>query len=183
MGILFSIRCLGLRQHALHFFLNGLVAPVGAGNMNSMMPTMLRILEATGLPVTITDGVSTAYTRDQLDIPKTHVNDAACLDLPTEVSNHSGPVTVLKRQRQHTRQSINCDAKGSPANKGFPAYSRLPRSTQGYTTPPAHSTGPRRLRGIRTGDIVRINHKSGQTFTGRAWLGLKNQKVKIKGRP
>ena len=29
MGILFSIRCLGLCQHALHFFLNGLVAPVG----------------------------------------------------------------------------------------------------------------------------------------------------------
>ena len=30
MGILFSIRCLGLCQHALQFFLNGLVAPVVA---------------------------------------------------------------------------------------------------------------------------------------------------------
>ena len=94
---------------------------------------------------------STAYTRHQLGIPKSHVNDAAGLNIPTEVNNHSSPVTVLKRQRQHTRQSINCDAKGSPANKGFPAYSSLPRSTQGYTTPPAHSIGPRRLHGIRTG--------------------------------
>ena len=104
----------------------------------------------------------------------------ACLDLPTEVNNHSGPVTVLKRQRRHTRQAINCDAKGSPANKGFPAYSRLPRSTQGYTTPPAHSVGPRRLRGIRTGDIVRINHKSGQTFTGRATGHIKNNRILLK---
>ena len=94
-----------------------LVHLTGAGHLNSVMPTMLRILEATGLPITITDGVSTAYTRDQLDIPKTHVNDAACLDLPTEVSNRSGTVTVLKRQRRHTRQSINCDKGGSPANK------------------------------------------------------------------
>ena len=154
-----------------------------AGHLNSVMPTMLRVLEATGLPITITDGVSTAYTRDQLDIPKTHVNDAACLNLPTNVDNHSGPATVLKRQRRHTRQAINCDAKGSPANKGFPAYSSLPRAIQGYTTPPAHSVGPRRLRGIRTGDIVRISHHTGQTYTGRATLGLKNREVKIKGRP
>ena len=160
-----------------------LVQLTTAGHLNSVMPAMLRVLENIGLPVTISDGTSTAYTRRQLGIPKSHVNDAACLDLPTEVNNHSGPVTVLKRQRRHTRQAINCDAKGSPANKGFPAYSRLPRSTQGYTTPPAHSVGPRRLRGIRTGDIVRLNHKSGQTFTGRATLGLKNQEVKIKGHP
>ena len=178
-----------------------------AGYLNSVMPAMLRVLEDTGLPVTISDGASTAYTRHQLDmpkshvndaacldlptkvknysgpvtvLPKSHVNDAACLDLPTKVKNYSGPVTVLKRQRRQTRQSINCDAKGSPASKDFPTYSRLPRSTKGYTTPPAHSTSPRRLRGIRTGDIVRINHKSGQTFTGRATLDLKAQRVKTK---
>ena len=103
------------------------------------------------------DGASTAYSRHQLGIPKTHVNGAACLDLPNEVTNTSGPATVLKRHRRHTRQSINCDAKGSPDNKEFPTYSRLPKSTQGYTTPPAHSRGPRRLRGIRSGDIVCIN--------------------------
>ena len=158
-----------------------LVQLTPTGHLNSVMPAMLRVLKDTGLPVTVSDGTSTAYTRHQLGIPKTHVNDAACLDLPTEVNNHSGPVTVLKRQRRHSRQSINCDAKGSPDSKGFPAYSRLSRSTQGYTTPPAHSTGPRRLRGIRTGDIVRINHKSGQTYSGRATLALKDRRVKIKG--
>ena len=158
-----------------------LVPLTSTGHLNSVMPAMLRILENTGLPVTISDGTSTAYTKHQLDIPKNHVNDAACLDLPTKVNNHSGPVTVLKRQRRHNRQAINCDANGSPANKRFPAYSRLSRSTQGYTTPPAHSTDPRRLRDIPTGDIVRINHKSGQTFTGRATLALKDRRVKIKG--
>ncbi len=158
-----------------------LVPLTSTGHLNSVMPAMLRVLKDTGLPVTISDGANTAYTRHQLGIPKSHVNDAACLDLPTEVDNLSGPVTMLKRQRRHTRQSINCDAKGSPANKGFPAYSRLPKSTQGYTTPPAHSVGPRRLRGIRTGDIVRLNHKSGQTFTGRATVKLKHKRVEIKG--
>ena len=157
-----------------------LVPLTSTGHLNSVMPAMLRVLKDAGLPVTIRDGTSTAYTRHQLGIPKSHVTDAACLDLPTEVNNHFGPVTVLKRQRRHSRQSINCNAKGSPASKDFPAYSRLPRSTQGYTTQPAHSVGPRRLAGIRTGDIVSINHHTGHTFTGRATLALKAHRVKIK---
>ena len=105
-------------------------------------------------------------------IPKSHVNDAACLDLTTTVINLNNPVTVLKRQRRHTRQSINCNANGSPYSKDFPTYSRLSRATQGYTTTPAHSVGPRRLAGIRSGHIVCIHHK-GQTRTGRATVALK----------
>ena len=154
-----------------------LVLLTPAGHLNSLMPALLKVLEDTGLPVTIFDGASTAYTRHQLSIPKNHVNDAACLDLPIEVNNHSGPVTVLRRQPRHNRQSINCDANGSPASKHFPDYSRLPKSTQGYTTPPAHSAGPRRLNGIRSEDIVRIDHHTGQTHTGRATLALKDQRV------
>ena len=157
-----------------------LVPLTSTGHLNSVMPAMLGVLQAARLLITICDGTSTAYTRHQLDIPKSHVNDAACLDLPTEVNNHSGPVTVLKRQRRHNRQSINCNANGSPYSKDFPAYSRLPRATQGYTTPPAHSVGPRRLHGIRSGDIVRI-HRKGQTRTGRATVALKDRRVKIKG--
>ena len=156
-----------------------------AGHLNSVMPAMLKVLENIGLPVTTSDGVSTAYTRHQLSIPKSKVNDAACLDLPTAVNNHSGPITVLRRQRRHKRQSINCNDAGTPYSTEFPSYSRLPREIQGYTTPPAHSAGPRRIKGIRSGDIVRIKHHSGQTYTGRATLGLKRPRVKIrfKGHP
>ena len=32
-----------------------------------------------------------------------------------------------------------------------------------------------------TGDMVRLNHHSGRTITGRATMGLKNKEVKIKG--
>ena len=157
------------------------LAPLtSTGHLNSVMPAMLKVLENTGLPVTISDGATTAYTRHELGTPKSHVNDAACLALHTEVNNHSGPVTVLKRQRRHNRQSINCNANGSPYSKDFPAYSRLPRATQGYTTPPAHSVGRRRLHGIRSGDIVRIQRK-GQTHTGRATVALKDRRVKIIG--
>ena len=149
-----------------------------AGQLNSAMPAILATLEATSLPVTICDGASTAYTRNQLGLAKSHVNDAACLDLPEEVVDLTNKVTVLKRQGRHRRQSINCDENGRPAGKDFPAYSRLPRSQQGYTTPPAHSVGPRRLHGIASGDIVRIRGR-----IGRATVYLKNRRAVIKGKP
>ncbi len=149
-----------------------------AGQLNSAMPAILEILEATGLPVTTSDGASTAYTRNQLGITKSHINDAACLDIPEEVADLTNKVTVLKRQGRHRRQSINCDVHGSPASKNFPNYSRLPRCQQGYTTPPAHSTGPRRLHGIASGDLVHI-----KDLTGRATLHINNRRVAIKGKP
>ena len=158
-----------------------LVPLTSAGHLNSVMPAMLEVLKATGLPVTINDGAHTAYTRHQLDIPKSHVNDDACLDLPTEVGNLTGPVTLLRRQRRHNRQSINCNASGTPYSKDFPAYSRLSRSQQGYTTPPAHSTAPRRLKSIGSADMIRIVHRTGQTFTGRATLSLRDKRIKMKG--
>ena len=149
-----------------------------AGQLNSAMPAIIEILETTRLPVTISDGTSTAYTRRHLGIAKSHVNDAACLDLPEEVVNLTARTTTLKRQGQHCRQSVNCNAHGSPASKDFPNYSRLARSQQGYTTPPAHSVGPRRLHGIASGDLVRIRGR-----TGRATLKLKDRRTVIKGKP
>ena len=160
--------------------LDQMVPLTSAGRLNSVMPAIRATLDATGLPVTHCDGVTTAFTRKQLGIGKTHVNDAACLDLPERLDNLDCPMTVLKRQRRHMRQSINCDGNDSPDSKEFPAYSRLPRGQQGYTTPPAHSVGPRRLRGIRTGDIVQIRQKNRQTFTGRATLQLKDNRIHIK---
>ena len=159
---------------------NQIVPLTRAGRLNSAMPTIRAILDATGLPVAHCDGVNTAFTRKQLGIEKTHVNDAACLNLPKTLSNMDCPLTVLKRQRRHMRQSIDCDGNGSPDSKDFPAYSRLPREKQGYITPRAHSAGPRRLHGIRTGDLVRIRQRNGQTFTGRATLQIKQKRVKIK---
>ena len=157
------------------------VVPLTAvGRLNSAMPAILDMLDATGLPMTISDGASTSYTRHQLGIAKSHVNDAACLDRPTAVAYRTNRTTLLHRQRRHKRKSINSDIKGSPNSKEFPAYSCLPRCQQGYTTPPAHSVGPRRLRGIRSGDLVRIHHRSGHFYTGRATLDLKARQVKIK---
>ena len=149
-----------------------------AGQLNSTMPAILEVLEATGLTVTISDGASTAYTRSQLGIVKSHVNDAACLDLTEEVADLTNKVTVLKRQGRHRRQSINCDANGSPASKNFTDYSSLPRCQQGYTTPPAHSTGPRRLHGMASGDLVRIRGR-----TGRATVHINGRRAVIKGKP
>ena len=161
--------------------LEQLVPLTAAGQLNSATPAIQDVLEATGLTVTFSDGASTAYTRQQLGLAKSHVNDAACLNFPEEVVDLTNTVTVLKRQGRHCRRAINCDASGNPASKDFPAYSRLPRSQQGYTTPPGHSAGPRRLHGIATGDLARIRHHTGQTYSGRATVGLRQRNVKIKG--
>ena len=154
-----------------------------AVQLNSVMPTVLETLKATGLTVTTTDGVTTSHARSLLGLQKSHVNDAACLNLPEQVTNLVAKTTILKRQGQHCRQSINCDEDGSPAGDEFPKYSRLPREKQGYTTPPAHSTGPRRLHGMESGDIVRIIRQNGQTSIGRATLKLKRKRIEIKGKP
>ena len=164
----------------IHQQLGEIVPLTSAGRLNSVMHAMQAILHATGLPVTRCDGVTTAFTRRVLGIEKTNVNAAACLDLPERISNLDCPLTLLKRQRRHMRQSINCDGKGRPDSKEFPDYSRLPQEKQGYTTPPAHSAGPRRLHGIRTGDTVRIRQRNGQTFSVRATLKLKDRRVEIK---
>ena len=159
---------------------NRMVPLTAAGHLNSVMPQILTMLEATGLPVTVCDGASTAYARQPLGIEKSHVNDAPCLDLPERVDNLTARITQLKRHSRRQRQSINCDKHGSPASKDFPDYCRLPRSQQGYTAPPAHSVGPRRLRGIRSGDLVRIRHHSGQDYTGRCTLAFQDRRVKLK---
>ena len=115
-----------------------LVPLTSAGHLNSVTPAMLRVLEPTGLPVTTSDGdgASTAYTRHQPGIPKSHVNDAAGLDFPTQVNNLEIPITVLRGQRRYNRQSISCNPNGSPASKAFPDYCRLPRTkrTSHWTT-------------------------------------------------
>ena len=163
--------------------LKKLVPLTDAGQLNTVMPSVLEILKATGLPVTTTDGVTTSYGRDQLGIEKSHVNDAACLDLPQHVSNLVARITILKRQGRHRRQSIQCEKNGRPKGDEFPDYSRLPRSRQGFTTPPAHSTGPRRLNGISSGDIVRVQNQKGRQAMGRVTMKLKDQRTVIKGKP
>ena len=115
--------------------LKKLVPLTDAGQLNTVMPSVLKMLKATGLPVTTTDGVTTSYSRDQLGIEKSHVNDAACLDLPQHVSNLVAKTTILKRQGRHKRQSINCNKFGTPDSDKFPDYSRLPRSKPGIHHP------------------------------------------------
>lgn len=133
-----------------------------------------------GLPVAVCEGASTAFTRQLLDIPKSYVNDAACLDQLTYVANLQCTTTVLKRQRRHKHQSINCDANGSPYSKDFPGCG-LPHPQQGYTTPPTRSIGPRRLRGISAHDIMHVNHHSSLAHTGAATLDLKARRIKLEG--
>ena len=109
------------------------------------------------------------------------MNDAACLDQPSNIVNLSAGTVILKRQRSHKRQSINCNAHGSPASKDFPNYNRLPRARQGYTTPPSHSTGPRRLHGSASGDLVLITRRDGSKRIGRATVDLKTDGCESRG--
>ena len=117
---------------------NQLVPLTAAGHLNSVMPRILETLEATGLPVTTCDGASTSFTRQQLGIAKSHVNDAACLHLPQQVHNLAMPTIVLKRQRRHQRQSINCNSRGSPSQQAFPRLQQVAPASAG----PHHAASP-----------------------------------------
>ena len=157
--------------------LESMIPLTEAGHFNTVISRILERLQATGLPVITSDGVTTAWTRRQLGVAKSCANDAALLDRPHQVDNLDSSATVLKRQRRHRRQSIRCDKYGNPASRDYPDYCRRPRSQQGFTRPPGHSVGPRRLRSIRSGDLVRIHHRSGEQYTGHATVILKARRV------
>ena len=150
-----------------------------AGNMNSTRQKILAVYQGANIPLTITNGFITSKSRTKRGIIKSHTNDAACLDNLDSVNGLECSITILKRIRRHKRQSIRNNKYGSPMSKEFPNYSRLSRAVQGFTTPPAHSIGPRRLRGIRSSDIVKIQHKNGIWYYGFCIIGIKRQRIFI----
>ena len=155
-----------------------------ATHMNHLMPLIMKGLEGLEVPVAESDAVETAYTRKRLGVPKTHVNDAACLNSPETLTGIPETVTVIRAVGHGKRQMLTPPSKhGTPRyitgpkgrNRGYRAYCKLPRDQQGFTTMPGHRGRQRRVKGVTSGDLVRYIHPVEGAVMGYATLVLQRR--------
>jgi 5-methylcytosine-specific restriction endonuclease McrA len=112
-----------------------------AAAVNATRWALANALQATGLPVELATGGRTKFNRSQLDIPKTHALDAACVGEVAEVTGWCKPTLTLK-----------CTGRGS--------YQRTRLDQYGF--PRGYLTRVKRIHGFQTGDRVRADVPKGK---------------------
>ena len=152
----------------------------GATQMNIIVPELLRRLEVMGLPTAEYDAYTTSWTRKRLGVPKTHVNDALCVGAPDVLAYLPERKTVARSTGHGDRQMLRPpDRHGNPRGRGYRAYCALPRQQQVYTACPGHRARRKQLRGMASGDLVRLNHRRHGVLQGYATLDKKRNRVGI----
>ena len=156
----------------------------GAAHLNIVMSTILRELGSLDLPLEQTDAATTSWNRRKLNVPKSHVADAAVLgncaslaDLPEMAT------TITSRARNGRRFRAQIDANGTVRGRAWRKYARLNPYQRAKVSPPGHST-PRKRFGeqqIASGDLVRIRHRSANIITGQAVIANAGTRVRISG--
>ena len=107
-----------------------------AAAVNSTRWRLYEELQFLGLPVEVGTGGRTRWNRTRLALPKTHWIDAAVVGASTPErlrTTHIRPWLIEAKGRQ-SRQMVNVDELGFPRGK---------------------AKGPSRVRGFRTGDLVK----------------------------
>ena len=154
----------------------------GAAHLNIIMPTVLRELGSLGLPVEKTDAATTSWNRRKLDVPKSHVADAAVLgncksltDLP------QAALTITGRARNGRRFRAQVDANGTVRGRAWREFARLNSYQRAKTSPPGHGSSQKRFGedGIASGDLVRIRHRTAGIITGQAVIANAGTRVRI----
>lgn len=156
----------------------------GATQMNIIVPELLRRLRAMGMPTAEYDAYTTSWTRRRLGVPKTHVNDALCVGAPDAVAMQFPLKTVVRSSGHGDRQMLRpADRHGNPRGQGYRRYCALNRQRQGYTSCPGHRSRRKQLRGISSGDLVRIRHRRHGVIRGYAALTSGRVAVQHEGKP
>ncbi len=107
-----------------------------AAAVNSTRWRLYEELKALGLPIEVGTGGRTRWNRTRLALPKTHWIDAAVVGASTPErlrTIHIRPWLIEAKGRQ-ARQMVNVDERGFPRGR---------------------AKGPSRVRGFRTGDLVK----------------------------
>ena len=112
-----------------------------AAAVNATRWALANTLQATGLPVELASGGRTQFNRHQLDIPKTHALDAACVGTVSAVTGWQQPTRVVK-----------CTGRGS--------YQRTRLDKFGF--PRGYLTRTKKVKGFQTGDLVRADVPQGK---------------------
>ncbi len=107
-----------------------------AAVVNSTRLALYERLEATGLPVETGSGGLTKWNRSNRGLPKEHWVDAACCgaSTPTRLQLKKVYPWLITASGRQCRQMRNVDKRGFPVGK---------------------PKGPSRVRGFRTGDLVK----------------------------
>ena len=120
-----------------------------AAAVNATRWTLAKGLKATGLKLELASGGRTKYNRAQLQVPKNHALDAACV----------GELSALHHWHKPTL-SIKCTGRGS--------YQRTRLDKYGF--PRGYLMRVKRVHGFQTGDLVRADVPTGKkagSYTGR----------------
>ena len=155
-----------------------------AAHLNIVMPTVLHRLRSLSLSVEQTDAARTSWHRRKLNVPKSHVADAAVLgncafltDIPQTA------LTITGRARNGRRFRAQVDSHGTVRGRAWREYAGLNPYRRARVSPPGHST-PRKRFGeqqVASGDLVSIRHRSAGIITGQAVIANTGTRVRIAG--
>lgn len=120
-----------------------------AAAVNTTRWALVVALKATGLPTELASGGRTKFNRAQLEVPKTHALDAACVGQALYLTNWRLPTLEVKCTGRGSYQRTRLDKYGFP---------------RGYLMRAKH------VHGFQTGDLVRADVPAGKKtgiHTGR----------------
>ena len=91
-----------------------------AAHINAVLPTLIRELRTYGLPLQLTDAASVSWTRQQLNVPKTHCYDAALQGTGfTNIESLPSRVIEIRPSNGKSKQKANVDRHGTPVGRPF----------------------------------------------------------------
>ena len=156
-------------------------ALASATHMNAVLPALIEDLRATGLQVYLTDAASVSWTRQQLNVRKTHCYDAVLQGRDFQTVE-SLPSLVLKLQPRNGRskQKANVDRHGTPVGRPFRNQQKLPRHLRQHHPAAGHSDRHQRYShlNISTGDTIVLDHQAGQSI-GRAVIKVRGTRIAV----
>ena len=154
---------------------------VSAAHMNTVLPALIRNLRATSLPIHLTNAASVSWTRQQLNIRKTHCYDAALQGTGfTNIESLPSRVLVIQPTNGRSKQKANVDRHGTPVGRPFRHQQRLPKHQRQHDPAAGHSDRHQRYGNLNigTGDTIVLDHKTGQS-TGRAVIKVRGTRVAV----
>ena len=156
------------------------VSLADASQMNIIVPELIRRITALGLLVSTYDAYTTSWTRRRLGLSKSHANDALCVGAPWALSYLPESKMLARATGHGDRQMLRpADKHGNPRGQGYRRYCAMDRQEQGYTPCPGHRSSSKRVRGIASGDLVRLKHKKHGILQGYAALDKARGRVAV----
>ena len=156
-------------------------ALASAAQINAVLPALIHHLRDTGLPLLLTDAASVSWTRQQLNVRKTHCYDAALQgrDFQT-IENLPNQVLEIRPSNGRSKQKANVDRHGTPAGRPFRNQQRLPKHLRQHNPAAGHSDRHQRYGhlNIGTGDTIVLNHRDGQS-RGRGVIKVRGTRVAV----